>query len=348
MKNRAVFLATVLIILTLASGGCGSKPPGPAATPQTNSEAKPAVSGSVYNPPPPEPAKPEKPPRRKRPDSPQLSGSLLAVIENSPQARPQSGLDRADLVFEALAEGGITRFLAVYYTEAAEKIGPIRSARYYFVEIARAFAAPFAHAGGNADALDLIPRVGIRDLDEIYNAGAFFRRSNDRRPPHNLYTSTAELLRGAEAKGFPMVPLKLLPSGEVDGGREAKELKIIFYGSQAYTSSSVWTYRGGIYWKEVDGRPHFLDDGTQITTDNVIVLATRTFDEKKEEWQVNIRVVGEGEAVFFTGGKAYAGKWRKASRYSHFEFLYQGKAMKFSPGQTWVEIVPGLDTLSYR
>ncbi len=351
MKKHAVALTVFLIVMALVLVGCSSKPAGTPAPPPNSPQASPGGNSTVaqgaYVPPETGFPQPGKPARRQRPSSPQLPGTLLAIIENSPMARPQAGLDRADVVFETLAEGGITRFMAVFYTEPAEKIGPIRSARYYFVEIAKAFGAPFAHAGGNEDALALIPAIRIRDMDEIYNSGAWFWRSTDRRSPHNLYTSTGKLAQGAKAKGFPMLPLDPLPTGQVEGGREVSEFRVTFYQSDKYTSSSGWVWRDGAYWKNVDGQPHILEGGTQISADNVVVLGTRMFDEKKEDWQVNIRVVGQGEAVFFTGGKAYQGTWRKASRESHFEFLYEGKPMKFAPGQTWIAIAPGISAVAY-
>ena len=103
-----------------------------------------------------------------------LPGTFIASIDNHRNAYPQSGLDKADRVYEILAEGGITRYLAVFHSRTAEKIGPIRSARYYFAYLVKGHDFPFAHAGGNNDAIALIPKLKIKDLDEIYNSGNYF------------------------------------------------------------------------------------------------------------------------------------------------------------------------------
>lgn len=346
MLFRVFRLVLICIFLVWLAGGCRAKLFGLSPNDRVGRGAEEDVAGDVY--PLTENRPPESASSRSRPDTPQLLGTVLAVIENSPMARPQAGLGRADLVYETLAEGGITRFLAVYYTEPADKIGPIRSARYYFVEIAKAYGAPFAHAGGNEDALALIRSIRLRDVDEIFNAGGYFWRSPDRRPPHNLYTSTDQLVRAAKSKGFPMVPLVSLPTGQAPGGEDSGEVHITFYRSDAYTSTSQWTYRDGAYWKSTDGLPHYLEGGEQISADNVIVMASRMRDEKKEDWQLDIRVVGEGEALFFSGGKVFSGTWRKKSRDSHLEFFRRGTPMKFAPGRTWIEIVPGLNAVSYQ
>ena len=132
-----------------------------------------------------------------------LPGGVLVVVENHPDARPQSGLDRADVVFEADIVAGITRLLALFHSRPAEEIGPVRSARWCFYDLARGYGLPFAHAGADADVLAELARArrrGFPDLDEIYGAGGYFWRDRERRMPHNLYTSTELLVAGARAR----------------------------------------------------------------------------------------------------------------------------------------------------
>ena len=105
------------------------------------------------------------------------------VIENHPDARPQSGLSQAGVVYEALAEGGITRFLAFFLDEKPKEVGPIRSIRTYFVDWALEFNAPVAHVGGNIDALDIINPLGMKDMNE-FAYGPYFYRTTDRYAPH--------------------------------------------------------------------------------------------------------------------------------------------------------------------
>jgi len=281
------------------------------------------------------------------PEEKGLPGTLLVMIDNHPAARPQSGLDKADLVYEAEAEGGLTRFLAVFYSREAPRIGPVRSARLYFAEIARAYNAPFAHAGGNFDVLAAIPRLGIKDLDEIYNASSSFWRSRERKMPHNLYTSTALLWEGARAKGFQPEPLAELPAGEMEGGEPVEELSITYERVKGYRYTASYRYANGVYRRYINGEPHLTDDGTHLEADNVAVLFARSVPVVREELHTDIRVIGEGEAFFFTRGRAYAGRWRKKSPTAHFEFLYGSGPARFSPGRTWVQIAPARGALSF-
>ena len=134
------------------------------------------------------------------------------VIENHPDARPQSGLSQAGVVYEALAEGGITRFLAFFGDQQAGNLGPVRSVRTYFVDWTLEFDAPLAHAGGNADALDLIGPLGMKNMDGLGIGAPTFYRTNDRYAPHNLYTSGA-LLDNLEAKfGFKQPEISVMRS----------------------------------------------------------------------------------------------------------------------------------------
>lgn len=337
-------------IMLVAAAGCSNSKPAARETPPP----QPPVAEAPQN----------KPNEIKAPEperAPELSGALLAIVENSPQARPQSGLEKADLVYEALAEGGITRFMALYYTQKADRIGPIRSARYYFVELAKAYNAPFAHAGGNADALALIPELRLPDMDEIYNAGAYFQRTTDRVPPHNLYTSTDLLLKGARAKGFTLQkpvlpPVAAAQAGDAAGtpaapapGAAAEHILISFFRGVDFSNLVTYDYDNGRYLRRINGTPHTMESGAQIAPANVAVIVAPTRDVKKEEWQLEIKVVGEGPALYFSGGQATEGKWRKTSPQAHLELLgLDGKPVQFRPGQTWIEIIPDRSSLEYR
>ena len=130
-------------------------------------------------------------------DETKINPPLFAVqVENMVDARPLSGVARANLVYETLAEAGITRLLAIYTADdTVSEIGPVRSARAYYVDWASEFGALYAHSGGSPEALSLIPNYNVLDLNEFAN-GRFFWRSSSRYAPHNLYTST-ELLNSA-------------------------------------------------------------------------------------------------------------------------------------------------------
>ncbi|MBZ4653226.1 MAG: hypothetical protein JG781_564 [Peptococcaceae bacterium] len=279
-------------------------------------------------------------------EKPRLPGALCVMVDNYYKARPQSGLDKADLVYEILAEGGITRYLALFYQEPAEKIGPIRSARYYFVQLARGYDAPFAHAGGNADALALIPKIGVKDLDEIYNAGGYFWRDNNRQMPHNLYSSTEKLLAGAQAKGYKLIPPSL-PVGSTWEGIAHKPEITFDYSSGKYTYQVSWVYENQRYTRKINGKPHLMEDGAPIAADNLIAMVAPTREVVKEELESEIKLIGKGEARYFIDGKMMKGSWEKPSPERNIRFLDEkGQPVKFKPGKTWVQVLPGWGKLT--
>ena len=129
---------------------------------------------------------------------------LAVIVENHPDARPQSGLGEADIVYETLAEGGITRFLAIFQTREVKSIGPVRSARDYFAEIANDFGALFAHVGGSDEVLLELQNKHYKNLDDInqFYQASFFERIKLRPAPHNVYTSTEKLRDYLDSKNL--------------------------------------------------------------------------------------------------------------------------------------------------
>ncbi len=279
--------------------------------------------------------------------APPLPGGVLVVVENHPDARPQSGLDRADVVFEADIVAGITRLLALYHSRPADEIGPVRSARWCFYDLARGYGLPFAHAGAGADVLAELARArrrGFPDLDEIYGAGGYFWRDWERRMPHNLYTSTELLVAGARARGYPLRAPAPLSSAAGDpppgAGEPAGRVRVPFREGPGERNVVTWEYRDGRYVRFLNGQPHAMKDGALIRAANVVLLVTDTQTVVKggEPVKEN-RVTGEGDAVFFTGGRAYRGRWSKPDAGDTLRLLYGDGEMPLAPGPTWVEIV---------
>lgn len=276
-----------------------------------------------------------------------LPGAVLVMIDNHAAARPQSGLQAADAVFEAVAEGGITRFLAVFQSRPAERIGPVRSARPYFVEIAKGFDSLYAHAGGSDDAYRAIRRLGVADLDEIHGgAGAGFRRDPSRSAPHNLYTDTGRLLVVAADLGLLPRPVPPLPEGDPGGGEAVAAVTITY--SAHPRDGYVTEYRplageagGRRFAKRVNGRP-FLSDGRPVLADNVAVLLTDVRELGDAAGHVEVRVTGEGDALFLSRGRLFRGRWRKDSPADPFRFELRGRPMLWAPGRTWINLAaPG-------
>ncbi len=283
----------------------------------------------------------------------EFEGSFIVSVDNHINAYPQSGLDKADMVIELMAEGGVTRFLAFFDSYHAEKIGPVRSARYYFAEIVKGYPSAFAHAGGNADALALIPHLKIMDLDEIYNSGAAFVRTKDRKPPHNLYTSTEMMLKHSKSKGFAIKDLEGLPLGQApeienQAAQSAHIIDIPYTNTKYYYHSVTYTYEDGNYYRYVNGKKFETADGVRIAPANLIIMEIPSRTVVKEEVQSEMNVLGQGKAKFFRDGIVYEGTWKKEKTSDPFTFYQEGQLMNFKEGQTWIQVVQALNTVKIK
>lgn len=273
---------------------------------------------------------------------------IAVMVDNfSPDARPQSGLDKASLVFEALAEGGITRFMAVYLEQDAPKIGPVRSTRLYFNSWAAGLGVIFGHDGGNVDALQQLP-----SLTSIYNedanrvSGPFWRTTN-RLAPHNEYTSTGGLRSYADTHGASTtgsaVSLPHKSDAPVSQRPSHFTLNIQFsYGDYNVT----WKYdpSANDYLRSMGGVPHLeAETGKQLRARNVIVMYTTetSASDPFTPGSIHLATEGSNTAVVYQDGQAIEGTWSKPTVGSPLQWLNrQGQPIKLNKGVTWVEVVP--------
>ena len=283
------------------------------------------------------------------PEEPELPGAVLAMVDNMKNARPQSGLNQADLVYEIIAEGGITRFMALFYRQQVEEIGPIRSARNYFVKLAHGYDAPLAHAGGSGEALNLIATLKAKDLDEIYNSGGYFWRDKSRKAPHNLYSSTEKLLTGAKKRGYQVEPPELSPIGTSWEGTPFTEPITLDYSVAKYKYKVTWRYdeKDNRYVREINGKPHLMKNDASITADNVVVLVVKTKTYVKDGIPLSdVQIVGSGEALYYVNGQKMAGTWEKQANSAPIRFFDGQKSfMKLKEGNTWVQVIPSWNSL---
>ncbi len=276
-----------------------------------------------------------------------LAGSrpLAVVIENHPDARPQSGLAKADLVYETLAEGGITRFLAVYQSQKADNIGPIRSARTYFSEIADELGAVFVHVGGNSDALaDL--KMGdyphLLNMDQFFH-GDYFHRITQRLAPHNVYSSTTKLqafiLASKSADKAEFGPW--LYTDNFSGTQPAEKITVSFSYPE-YEASYVYDAARQAYERFLAGKPHVDAEGQiPIYAKNIIVQSVRTWPVQTDTpLSIGMDLDGGGQAYVFSSGRMLAGTWKKAAGDRTRYYDEQGREIQLSRGATWIELVP--------
>lgn len=272
---------------------------------------------------------------------------VAVVVENSANARPQSGLVEADVVYEALAEGGISRFLALFHCSSCRKIGPVRSIRPYFAVIAREWGAPVAHCGGDAKDIEPVRDLRLVDVDELRDGRGFWR-DNSRAMPHNLYVTANNVRSRAKetAAQSPVVPVSS-PPWTIGRWQEEPAAGIeIKYGPR-YTVR--YDRADGGYRRSMNGEVHKdRETGRAIVAANVIVQFTES-RVAYEDLGLVIDLVGKGKAMFLTAGKLQEGVWEKASPESPTRFVtLDGNAIECAPGQTWIQIVPTDAVVSLR
>ena len=271
---------------------------------------------------------------------------LAVVIENHPDARPQSGYPKADVVYETLADGGITRTLAIFQSQDASEIGPVRSARQYFIDWLSELGGVFIHVGGNIDALDDIGSKNIPDINQ-FNYGDYFWRSTDRYAPHNVYTTTEKLYSALTQAGLPLTSTLTAMNFKKDAAvkdRPPAQNISINLSSPQFVADYTYDPISNEYLRSVGGVAH-LDKttGERIKTKNVVVQYEPMADivTRFNEQGVRIETFGRGQAIVFQDGKAIPGFWEKTNRASRTKLTDQaGKEILLNPGQTWFEIVP--------
>ncbi len=263
------------------------------------------------------------------------------MIENSQDARPQSGIGDAGVIFEAIAEGGITRFMTLYQDKTPQYIGPVRSLRPYYIDWATGFDASIVHVGGSPDALAQI-RSGGKDLDEFFNGGSFWRESS-RPAPHNVYTSFEKLDALNKSKGYSS-------STFISWGRKADQklatpsAKSIDMAISSANFNVHYNYDAGSnsYLRSEGGAAHLVNSsaggqGAVQLAPKVVIAAVMPYSIVDSSGHSGYGVNGNGTVYIFQDGGATVGTWSKAGRTSQIVFKDSaGQEIKLNAGQTWV------------
>lgn len=258
------------------------------------------------------------------------------MIENSTFSRPQSGLSEAGVVFEAIAEGGITRFLALFQDTAPE-VGPVRSARPYYVQWVQGFDATYAHVGGSPEALQNIKDWGIRDLDQFANSGAY-RREPSREAPHNVYTNVTTLIELAKSKGYNESKFKSFPRKKEAPAKTvaARVIDMNISGAQ-YNTHYDYDAATNSYARSMAGAPHVDANNNQQIKAKVVVALITPYGIAADGKHSVYGNIGSGPAVIFQDGVATSATWTKADNASQITFTdAAGKPVKLNPGITWL------------
>lgn len=303
-----------------------------------------------------------------------LRRPLAVMIENHQESRPQSGLSSADVVYEAVAEGGITRFMAVFLCNLSDvQVGPVRSARTYFLDWLSEYDALYAHVGGAntpgpADALGQIITYKIKDLNQFNIGFPTFWRDYQRlgrsvATEHTMYSSTAKLWEIGAKRGWAaadaagvrwdkaFVPWTF-KDGQAGAGNVGK-ITVNFWESQR-DYQVEWNYDQSCncYRRKNAGADHTdLNNNKVISPMNVVVQYMQE-SRANDGYEGNAHLLyankGTGKAVIFQNGQAIEGTWSKANRLTREKFLDKnGKEIPFVRGQIWIETVPVGSTVTY-
>ena len=266
---------------------------------------------------------------------------IAVVIENHTEARPQAGLAKANLVIEAEVEGGITRFLAFFAEENKPKrIGPIRSARPYFIDWARGLSSLYVHVGGSPEALAKIIKENVLDLNEFFNEKYFWRDSiND--APHNVFTSGENLNKYLNKKGLEKSDFISWSFKDEAGYDERGDLSNVNIDFEREMYKVDWKYNKekNEYIRYMGGVEHKSESGDLVKAKNVIIafMEAEVLDSKL---RLKMNNIGTGDSVVCMNGVCNEGTWIKLSSTSRMRFYNDnGDEIEFNRGTTWIEIV---------
>jgi hypothetical protein len=283
---------------------------------------------------------------------------IAVMIDDQFDARPQSGLSMASVVWQAPAEGGIPRYMAIFQDQIPGAIGPVRSARYYFIVWASEWKAVYAHAGGSPQALDTLKAKGSGQY--VYNADGFrysatFRRIRTRFAPHNLYTDGASLRKLAtklKAKDGTITPIwQFAPDAALEDRPVGGTIAVTYpYNAVKY----AYDQGTNTYLRTVTGESKQTDaaNKTRIAPKNVVIMRMHfgpLNDGHPKKHRLEAQMIGSGPAWFATNGHTITGTWKKTSVLSPTKFFdSKGNPITLTIGQTFVQVVPYGYTVSIK
>lgn len=267
------------------------------------------------------------------------------MIENSIDARPQSGLQEAGIVYEAIAEGGITRFLALFQESTPGNMGPIRSARPYYVRWAAGYDARYLHSGGSGEALALIQTLGLKDLDHGRHGNNIASRVSTRYAPHNVYTSMERVDSLSNELGYTssdFTPFERKEDEKPTAEAPATATKIDFNISSAnYNTYYTYDAENNRYNRFMGGLPHSDQESGKQITPKVVIGLIMDYGIHPDGVHSQYSNVGSGEAFIFQDGKVTKATWSKPSDTASLELKdANGKAVALNAGQKWITAIP--------
>lgn len=286
------------------------------------------------------------------PGKPELLGrpALIVKIDNAPKARPQVGLNQADVVIVEKVEDGVTRFFTIFHSQDTDPVGPVRSARSTDIALASALNRPlFSYSGANATFQKLINAAPLVNVGISAQPG-IYRRDKGRPQLYSVMTSTAALFSKAPAGSKPPAPMfayRLNNSKVANAGAApAGGVHVEYRGININTIVDwKWDPAAGAWKRSQDGGPHLDAGGAHLAARNVVVQFIEYVDTGERDQSNTVvpegKLVGTGEAWVLTDGQVIKGKWTKADPAAVTAYTDSaGKPIGLTPGQTWVELSP--------
>lgn len=336
-RRRCAVAAVALCLLGAACGGGGKKdeaassttqPPPPAPTVDANADP---LTGLPHD-----PAAPAR-------------AVLIVKIDNAPKARPQAGINDADVVVEEGVEGGVTRFATLFHSRDAVSVGPVRSARSTDLLFAQQLGRPlFAYSGANAIFADLVRKAPLVDVG-VGRFPALYKRQPGRPSPYNLFSETRGLYAAAPDDKTPPAPLfSYRAAGEAPpaaGSDPAPRVQAVWKLNITTTVVYAWDEASQTFKRTTDGTPHLDAGGTQVAPENVVfqVVGYRNTGlvDTSGAAVPEAELIGEGEAWVLTAGRLIKGQWSRPTEAQTTTYtLPSGEPIKLTPGRTWLELVP--------
>ncbi|HEX5938436.1 MAG TPA: DUF3048 domain-containing protein [Actinomycetota bacterium] len=269
---------------------------------------------------------------------------MIAVkIENAPEARPQAGLDDAEVVFEEPVEGGLTRFIALYHCGGSGRLGPIRSARLTDPDVLAPFGRSlFAYAGGADPVKEAIEQSDLVDLSYLIAVDAY-ERDEGRAAPHNLYSSTVALRRAGHGQGEQ--PAEVFVFSETFEGKSRRAGVSHLPFSSASDVVWSWSRRADGWLRSHGDEPHVSETGDRIRADTVVVMHVKVQPGEIRDAAGNpspeVTLTGDGRVWILREGRVVRGRWERASLSDPTRFLTRdGEEIPLRPGTTWIELLP--------
>lgn len=266
-------------------------------------------------------------------------------VDNSPDGRPQSGLEKADVIYEEKVEGGVTRFIAVFQSRESDLVGPIRSLRTTDRSVVSAYGGVFVFSDGVAFTLNRLKGAPVAVVSERKDPAAFVNPKGKRRP-YATFAATARLRTAAKDAKAPAAAFNFLVEGEgfAPAGVAPASKASVDYGGRT-TGGWEWDAATGLWQRTTNGTPHLVADGTRLAFANVVIQKVPYrgvgYNDSAKNPVDEAVVVGEGEAIVLSGGKQAKVRWSKPSPEAMTTYTDSaGAPVKLLPGPTMVALAP--------